>query len=71
MHLIRSTTHLVWDRTLAPAATIAPRDEVTVELANSSGGQLSPTSDRVRTLRASTLAWCPALRQRSRSRRAE
>jgi acetamidase/formamidase len=71
MHLTRSTTHLLWDRTPAPAATIAPGDEVTVEVANSSGGQLSPISDKMRTLRASTLAWCPALRQRSRSRRAE
>jgi acetamidase/formamidase len=45
MHLTRSTTHLLWDRTIPPAATVAPGDEVTVEVANSSGGQLSPSSD--------------------------
>lgn len=41
MHLTRSTTHTMWDRAIPPVARVSPGDEVTVEVANSSGGQLA------------------------------
>jgi acetamidase/formamidase len=44
VHLTRSTTHTVWDRSIPPAAHVAPGDEVTIEVANSSGGQLAEDS---------------------------
>nr|WP_240940016.1 acetamidase/formamidase family protein [Planosporangium flavigriseum] len=42
--MTRSTTHTVWDRAIPPAARVVPGDEVTVEVANSSGGQLAKDS---------------------------
>jgi acetamidase/formamidase len=44
MHLKRTQTHGVWDRSIAPALSIAPGDTVVVELQNSSGGQLAQDS---------------------------
>lgn len=44
MHLSSATTHTQWDRSLPPVAHVAPGDELTVEVANSSGGQLSKDS---------------------------
>ncbi len=44
MHLTTSTTHTMWDRSLPPVANVAPGSEVTVEVANSSGGQLARDS---------------------------
>jgi acetamidase/formamidase len=44
VHLTRSSTHTVWDRAIAPVARVDPGDEVTVEVANSSGGQLAKDS---------------------------
>jgi acetamidase/formamidase len=40
MHLKRTQTHGVWDRSIAPVLHVAPGDTVTVELENASGGQL-------------------------------
>jgi acetamidase/formamidase len=45
MHLRRTQTHNVWDRSIAPVLRVAPGDTVTVELENASGGQLSAASD--------------------------
>ena len=45
MHLKRTQTHNVWDRSIAPALTVAPGETVTVELQNASGGQLTASSD--------------------------
>ena len=50
MHLKRTQTHNVWDRSVAPVARIAPGDTLVVELENASGGQLHADSG------ASTLA---------------
>jgi acetamidase/formamidase len=44
MHFARTETHTAWDRSLAPLATIAPGDEITVETAEASGGQLTAGS---------------------------
>ncbi len=44
MHLKRTQTHGVWDRSIAPAVRIAPGDVITVELENASGGQLAADS---------------------------
>lgn len=43
VHLSSSQTHLTWDRSLAPAATVAPGDEIEVELLDASGGQITAT----------------------------
>jgi acetamidase/formamidase len=44
MHFERTRTHLGWDRTFRPIATLAPGDEVTVETQDASGGQLKSNS---------------------------
>jgi acetamidase/formamidase len=44
MHLSRNTTHGVWDRTIPPVASVTPGSTLTVEIANSSGGQLDQES---------------------------
>ena len=44
MHLQRTQTHGVWDRSIAPVLRIAPGDTLSVELENASGGQLSAES---------------------------
>ncbi|WP_329253431.1 acetamidase/formamidase family protein [Actinoallomurus sp. NBC_01490] len=44
MHIKRTETHTAWDRALAPIATVAPGDEITVETADASGGQLTAGS---------------------------
>jgi acetamidase/formamidase len=45
MHIKRTQTHNVWDRSIAPIAHIAPGDTLVVELENASGGQLRADSD--------------------------
>jgi len=45
MHIKRTQTHNVWDRSIAPIARIAPGDTLVVELENASGGQLHADSD--------------------------
>ena len=45
MHLKRTQTHGVWDRSIAPIARVAPGDTIVVELENASGGQLDASSD--------------------------
>jgi acetamidase/formamidase len=45
MHIKRTQTHNVWDRSIAPVARIAPGDTLIVELENASGGQLRADSD--------------------------
>jgi acetamidase/formamidase len=44
MHIRRTSVHNVWDNAISPVATLAPGDEVTVETADASGGQLRPES---------------------------
>jgi acetamidase/formamidase len=44
MHFERTETHAVWDRSLTPLATIAPGDEITVETADASDGQVTAGS---------------------------
>lgn len=44
MRLSRRSTHTVWDRSLEPVARVAPGEQLTVEVANSSGGQLGRDS---------------------------
>lgn len=44
VHLSRHSTHTVWDNSLEPVGVLAPGGEITVEVANSSGGQLERTS---------------------------
>jgi acetamidase/formamidase len=44
MHLQRTQTHGVWDRSIAPVLRIAPGDTLSVELENASGGQLGAES---------------------------
>ena len=44
MHLTRSQTHTSWDRSIAPVAEIDPGTEVSIEIANASGGQLDQGS---------------------------
>jgi acetamidase/formamidase len=41
MHLTSSSTHTMWDRDLPPVITVAPGQQLTIEVANSSGGQLT------------------------------
>jgi len=45
MHIQRTQTHNVWDRSIAPVARIAAGDRLVVELENASGGQLRADSD--------------------------
>ena len=45
MHIKRTQTHNVWDRSIAPVARIVPGDTLVVELENASGGQLHVDSD--------------------------
>jgi acetamidase/formamidase len=50
MHLSRTQTHGVWDRSIVPVAHVAPGDTIVVELENASGGQLtehSPLADLI------------------------
>src|ERR1700722_11022629 len=44
-HLSAEQRHLVWDNTLEPAVVVGPGDEVTLELADASGGQIGPNDD--------------------------
>jgi acetamidase/formamidase len=44
VHITSDRTHVVWDNSLAPAAEISPGTEVTVDLENSSGGQIARDS---------------------------
>jgi acetamidase/formamidase len=44
MHLRRTQTHNVWDKSIAPVLRVAPGDTITVELQNASGGQLAADS---------------------------
>jgi acetamidase/formamidase len=44
MHFARTETHTAWDRAIAPIATVAPGDELTVETVDASGGQLTAGS---------------------------
>jgi acetamidase/formamidase len=44
MHLARTQTHGVWDRSIPPALHVGPGETVVVELENASGGQLSERS---------------------------
>lgn len=45
MHIKRTQTHNVWDRSIAPIARIVPGDTLVVELENASGGQLHAQSE--------------------------
>src|SRR5665213_747128 len=45
MHIKRTQTHNVWDRSIAPVVRIAPGDVLVVELENASGGQLRADSN--------------------------
>lgn len=51
-HIKSDQHHLVWDNSIPPALTVEPGDEVTLELFDSSGGQLKRTdgSDAVARL---------------------
>lgn len=40
-HLAADQRHLVWDNSIAPAVTVAPGEEVSLELLDSSGAQLT------------------------------
>lgn len=44
-HLASTARHLAWDNSLAPAVVVAPGDELTLELADSSGGQIARDDD--------------------------
>jgi acetamidase/formamidase len=44
-HLASTARHLVWDNTLEPALVVTPGDEFTLELADSSGGQITRDDD--------------------------
>ena len=44
-HVASSARHLAWDNRLAPVLVVAPGDEVTLELADSSGGQIVRDDD--------------------------
>lgn len=52
MHLKRSQSHGVWDRSIPPVIQIAPGDCIEVEMQNASGGQLHADSntDAIATL---------------------
>ena len=41
MHLKRTQTHGVWDRSIEPVVRLAPGTTIEVELENASGGQLA------------------------------
>ena len=43
-HIERSHTHTVWDSSIEPVLSVSPGAEVTLEVANASGGQLGPHS---------------------------
>ncbi|MEY9836469.1 acetamidase/formamidase family protein [Streptacidiphilus sp. EB103A] len=45
MHVARTRTHTAWDRTLSPLAELTPGQELVVETAEASGGQLDAGSD--------------------------
>lgn len=45
MHLKRTQSHGVWDRSIPPAIYVAPGDRIVVEMENASGGQLDCNSD--------------------------
>ncbi|HZX67419.1 MAG TPA: acetamidase/formamidase family protein, partial [Candidatus Elarobacter sp.] len=45
MHIKRTQTHNVWDRSIEPVVRIAAGDVLVVELENASGGQLRADSD--------------------------
>ncbi|MFI0372326.1 acetamidase/formamidase family protein [Actinomadura sp. 1N219] len=44
MHIRRTSAHHAWDNAIPPIATVAPGDELTVETAEASGGQLGAES---------------------------
>ena len=44
MHLSSSKTHTVWDRDIPPVLRVSPGQELTVEVADASGGQLTRES---------------------------
>jgi acetamidase/formamidase len=44
-HLSSDRRHLAWDRDIAPAVTVAPGDEVVLELVDASGGQIRRDDD--------------------------
>jgi acetamidase/formamidase len=44
-HVPSGRHHLAWDNTIEPAVTVAPGDEATLELFDSSGGQLAREDD--------------------------
>ena len=44
-HLPSQRRHLAWDNTLPPAVVIGPGDEITLELGDSSGGQITQQDD--------------------------
>ncbi len=44
-HLASTDRHLAWDNSLAPAVVVAAGDELTLELADSSGGQIGRGDD--------------------------
>lgn len=44
-HVPSGRHHLAWDNSIEPAITVAPGDEVTLELFDSSGGQLARDDD--------------------------
>jgi acetamidase/formamidase len=44
-HLKREQRHLAWDNALDPAVIVAPGDEIVMELADASGGQIGRTDD--------------------------
>jgi acetamidase/formamidase len=45
VHVGSAQTHLAWDNSLSPAVTVAPGDELELELLDASGGQVTPTDD--------------------------
>jgi acetamidase/formamidase len=47
MHLSSSTSHIVWDRDIPPVLRVSPGQELTVEVADASGGQLTRDSTAV------------------------
>ena len=44
-HLQSDQRHLAWDNTLSPAVVVPPGDELTLELGDSSGGQIAEDDD--------------------------
>jgi acetamidase/formamidase len=45
VHVGSAQTHLAWDNSLSPAVTVAPGDELGLELLDASGGQITPGDD--------------------------